>query len=294
MIIKPMLASTVEDVNSIKYPVLASRKLDGIRCLVLSGESLSRKFKPIPNLHIRSTLHRLLYDHKLCFDGELTVGDTFHSSSSGVMSESGTPDFVYSVFDVVHKHEDQFFEDRYALLVDIVQNRVKDPRVRVVKHELIKSADELSEYEAKCLAEGYEGVMIRAPQGHYKNGRSTLKEGLLLKVKQFSDFEAKIIGFEEKLHNANEATLDELGHTKRSSHKENMVPLDTLGSLILQSEDGTVFKCGTGFDDAKRKEIWSNRDSYMGKIAKIKSQEAGKKDKPRFPVYLGIRHPDDM
>jgi DNA ligase-1 len=73
-----------------------------------------------------------------------------------------------------------------------------------------------------------------------------------------------------------------------------MVPLDTLGALILESADGTIFKCGTGFDDAKRKEMWENKDKYLNKMAKIKSQEAGKKDKPRFPVFIGIRHPDDM
>jgi len=295
MITKPMLADTVEDVSSLLFPVLASPKLDGIRCLVLNKQVLSRKFKPIPNGYIRQFLEEIC-EYDLNFDGELTVGNTFHSSSSGVMSESGIPDFSYHIFDLIGNDLNEPFESRYHKASEFVR-RLGLPRIKIVEHKLIHSVDELLEYEAKSLSEGYEGVMVRKPSGRYKNGRSTLKEGLLGKVKQFTDFEAKIIGFEERLHNANEATLDELGHTKRSSHKENMVPMETLGSLILQSEDGVIFKCGTGFDDALRKQIWSNRDKYLGQIAKVKSQEAGKKDKPRFPVFqsfLGIRHPDDM
>jgi DNA ligase-1 len=105
-----------------------------------------------------------------------------------------------------------------------------------------------------------------------------------------------VIGFEEKLHNANEATVDELGHTKRSSHQDNMIPMDTLGSLMLRMADGTEFSCGCfkGFDDAWRKSTWDNRDKYLGKLAKIKSQPTGVKDKPRFPVFLGWRDPIDM
>jgi len=292
MITKPMLAETAEDIFSIEYPILASPKLDGIRCLVLNKRVLSRKFKPIPNGYIRQFLEEIC-EYDLNFDGELTVGNTFHSSSSGVMSESGVPDFSYHIFDLIGSDLNEPFESRHHKASEFVR-RLSLPRIKIVEHKLIHSVDELLEYEAKSLSEGYEGIMVRKPSGRYKNGRSTVREGLLLKVKQFSDFEAKIIGFEEKLHNANEAKIDELGHTKRSSHKENMVPLDTLGALILESEDGTIFKCGTGFDDAKRKEMWENKDKYLNKMAKIKSQEAGKKDKPRFPVFIGIRHPDDM
>lgn len=287
-----MLAETVDDLESIQLPVLASPKLDGIRCLVIDGQALSRKFKPIPNAHISRCLEHLCFGH-ISFDGELTVGDTFHSSSSGVMTVAGEPEFTYHVFDRIEEDLNEPFQDRYASLVDYV-NGLGSNVIKLVEHKLIHSAEELVAYETECIAKGYEGVMLRKPSGRYKNGRSSLKEGLLLKVKQFTDFEAKIIGFEEKLHNANEATLDELGHTKRSSHQENMVPMDTLGSLILQTEDGVVFKCGTGFDDTLRKEIWGNRDQYLGQLAKIKSQKAGEKDKPRFPVYLGIRPPDDM
>lgn len=35
---RPMLATACEDISAIKYPVLASLKLDGIRCVIKNAE----------------------------------------------------------------------------------------------------------------------------------------------------------------------------------------------------------------------------------------------------------------
>ena len=43
-----MLAGKVSDVNKLRYPVLASLKLDGVRAFVSDGVVYSRNFKPIP------------------------------------------------------------------------------------------------------------------------------------------------------------------------------------------------------------------------------------------------------
>ena len=74
------------------------------------------------------------------------------------------------------------------------------------------------------------------------------------------------VGFDERLHNANEATVDALGHTERSSHKENMIPMDTLGALVVESDKFGVFQIGTGFDDSLRKWIWENRSDVWGNL----------------------------
>ena len=42
---KPLLAETVEDISKLRYPLLASPKLDGIRCVKLNGKALTRKQK---------------------------------------------------------------------------------------------------------------------------------------------------------------------------------------------------------------------------------------------------------
>ena len=149
--------------------------------------------------------------------------------------------------------------------------------------------------EERYLADGYEGVMLRSLQGIYKFGRATKKEGALLKLKRFADSEATILGLIEQMHNTNESTINALGLKERSSHKANLVGKDTLGALSVRDvTTGVEFEIGTGFDDAERAKIWAHKDAYIGKLVKYKYFPSGSKDKPRFPVYQGIRDPRDM
>jgi len=284
-ILKPMLAVSVDDLSKITYPVLATPKLDGIRCLIVDGMAVSRKLKPIPNNFVRTYLEEHCLEG---WDGELVVeGKSFNEIQSLIMSEDGEPDFTYEVFDW---YSATTYEER---IQDLKRLDNDDKRVKFLFPKVIETIDQLLGYEVKCLDEGYEGVMLRAPQGLYKFGRSTLKQGWLLKLKRFKDAEAMVVGFVEKMHNGNEATVDELGHTKRSSHKANLIPAGTLGTLVVSTSD-YEFGIGTGFDDAMRKTIWDNRDAYLGKLVTFKYQEAGMLERPRFPVFKGFRSEDDV
>jgi DNA ligase-1 len=283
-----MLSATLEDTSSVRWPVLCSPKLDGIRCLMNGRTPMTRNGKPIPNKAIRDTLYGL---NLPAFDGELVVGspkakDCYRVTNSGVMSHDGEPDWVLWVFDLIG---DGPFEDRLAMAKKLV-SRVGHKRIRFVTHVLVKDEEQLLEYEKNHLLAGYEGVMGRSLGGTYKQGRSTLREGMLWKLKRFSDGEAKIVGFDEQMHNANEAKRNIFGRTERSSHKENMVPKGTLGALkVVDTESGVDFDIGTGFTDEERALIWANRDSWMGVTVKYKSMTVGVKDRPRHPVYLGLR-----
>jgi DNA ligase-1 len=155
--------------------------------------------------------------------------------------------------------------------------------------------DSLDKFEAKQLERGLEGVILRDPDGIYKCGRSSTNEGILLKLKRYEDSEATIIGVEELLSNQNDAKTNKLGHTERSSHKENMVPMGTMGALNVRDLKTKVeFSIGTGFDADTRADFWKDRKSVIGKIVKYKYFASGSKDKPRFPVFLGFRDKRDM
>jgi DNA ligase-1 len=93
---KPMLASPCEDLGTIRYPALATPKIDGIRCVMRDGRALSRSLKPIANRFVSATLAGLPP-----FDGELVVPGTFQDVTSGIMSTDGCPNFRYKVFDLV-------------------------------------------------------------------------------------------------------------------------------------------------------------------------------------------------
>ncbi len=291
MITKPMLAVAVADINALKFPVLVTPKLDGIRCLVADGKALSRKFKPIPNLHIRKTVERHCPNG---FDGELMVpGATFSETTSAVMSHDGEPKFEYHVFDFVQRGIAQPYCERVYGLREFVE--YPDGVVVPVMPKEVENVEQLLQYEAECLAQGYEGVMIRSTHGPYKCGRSTLREGYLLKLKRFEDSEAEIIGFEEKMRNDNELGVNELGYAKRSTFKTGLVPAGTLGALLARdAKTGVEFAIGTGLDDAIRSEIWASRERHMGRIFTYKFQPTGMKDKPRFPVFKGFRSADDI
>jgi DNA ligase-1 len=288
-----MLASAAEDLEQLDYRsrLMASPKLDGIRALVINGELVSRTFKPIPNRHIRELLSKPEFEG---FDGELTVGDTFQSSSSGVMSHDGTPDFTYHVFDSVDSDLKEVFYSRLKK----AQSRVMQlnlPYLKFVSHTMIEDQAHLLQYEAECIKLGYEGVMLRSSSSPYKCGRSSVKEGYLLKIKKFTDAEAVVIGYEELMSNQNAAEKDAFGKTKRSTKAEGMFPAGVLGALVVRDLATNIeFKVSTGMDADQRYKYWQQRDALMGKIVKYKSQEAGVLNLPRFPVFLGFRSPEDM
>lgn len=295
---KPMLAETVPPGHKLIFPLYASPKLDGIRALCDMGDVLSRSLKKIRNSHVQ----RVLQDVRLHgLDGELIVGDptapdAFRKTSSGVTSADGTPAFTYWVFDIWSTPETRFIDRNKALL-----ERAKDFHlngwgdIKVLPQIMLYSQAELDRYEVGLLNQGYEGVMVRSIDGLYKHGRSTLSQGYLLKVKRFLDAEMLITGFEPKLHNTNVQTRDERGYAKRSSHKENMIPLDTLGNILgTDVKTGAKMSVGSGFSDELRDHIWKNRKKYLKGYLTYKHFPLGSKDAPRFAVFKAFRDKSDM
>ena len=288
---KPMLAVKATEKQILAHlPLYASPKLDGIRCIIKGGVALSRSLKPIPNRYVQDFLSNR--PDLEGFDGELGVGDPtandfYRKTVSGVMSKDGTPDFTFYVFND-YTVGGAYVERHLPLL------QISTPHLAPWPSILMTTLSELYEYESAMLLLGYEGLILRRPDSPYKFGRSTAKEGYLLKLKRFTDAEAVVIGMVELQHNGNEATTSETGYTQRSSHKGNKTGLGTLGALICKDVESEVeFKIGTGFDAATRQKIWDGRPP-IGLIVKYKSFKIGVKDAPRHPVFLGWRSPADM
>lgn len=289
---KPMLACDHKP-ELLKFPYFASPKLDGVRAIVWDGKVYSRSKKLIPNAHVQRLFARKDYNG---LDGELIVGapnqpDTYRNTVSGVMSEDKMPDVTFNVFDHV-EHATQGWMHRYTIAKGIAC-RAGAPALTFLPHVLIADAETLDRYEAFCLDEGYEGVMLRSRDGLYKFGRATAREGTLLKVKRFADGEAEVLEVIEEMHNGNEATTSELGRTKRSSHKENKTGKGRMGALRVRDlVSGVEFNIGTGFTDSDKDWWWLK--GRPGVLVKYKSLLIGVKDKPRHPVYLGMRDARDM
>jgi DNA ligase-1 len=296
MSFKPLLASKANP-DTLQYPLLASAKLDGIRTLVSPnlGGVVSRNLKPLPNRFVRESIQMEASALNLQYlDGEVLAGSptdrlAFNNTASSVMSKSSDPvEFVYWVFDW-WTHPDIPFEERHNHLTSKLTGAVTK-HICLLPQRWINSRQELDRFEQDMVDAGFEGIMVRDPRGPYKFGRSTAKEGILLKIKRFDDLEAEIVGFDEQMHNANEATTNALGYTERSSRQDNKLPKGTLGAIIVKAPGyEETFRVGTGFDDAMRSLIWQDQDKYLGRRVTVVHQPAGAKDKPRFPVFKGFR-----
>jgi len=292
--------------SKLPWPLLGSPKIDGYRAII-QGRLLSRQLKAIRNERTQAHFG-VAWDWAQGADGEMTVGpphapDVFRKTSSGITSFDGEPLADFWVFDTFNeRHVHKPFEERHYAAGQVVK-RMKEEglRAKLVSHTLLKSPEELVKYERKCLEMGFEGVMVRDPAGPYKPGRATLIEGWLTKVKRFIDDEARIVGFREQMHNANELTTNERGYAKRSSHKANKHGKGTFGSFECLTRDGIPFNCGSGkgLTADERDRIWAilmrNPDEIVGrKWLKFSHFSIGAKEAPRFPKYIALLDEEDV
>lgn len=298
---KVMLAVNA-NLKKLEYPVHLSAKLDGIRCHIdeVDGKpvALTRANKPIPNKKLREFLSKpelVGLDGELIF-GSPTADDVFRATTHKVMTEDEDVDgIVFHVFDYCSELSVAYGYTKRLQLVEATVKRFNNPHIELLPTVAAKSEEELLAFENKCLEEGYEGVIIRANVGGgYKQGRSTVKEGYLLKLKRMEDSEAEVVGVEELMINNNVQERNELGYAKRSTAKDGLVHGGTLGSLRVRWND-VEFSIGSGFDAVTRNELWKIKDELIGCLVKFKYFPVGIKDGvPRFPIFLGIRDDSDM
>jgi DNA ligase-1 len=286
------------DEGLLRFPYYASPKVDGIRCLIIDGEARTRSMKRIPNFHVREWFQKNA-ELLAGLDGELVVGDpaakdVFGQTSSGIMAHGGVPAFTFLVFDVVDTTGRRPFTERWAEVQEREAAWPKGGVVMTLPQVAIEHIRDLHKIEDVLVDKGFEGVMLRHPAGRYKQGRATLLENSLLKVKRFRDAEAVVVGVEEQMHNTNPGIRNEIGRTKRSSARAGLVGKDTLGALVVKGSRGQPFagvrfSIGTGFDDAMRTALWAERDNLAGLTVKYRFLDVGTKDAPRHPVFTGFR-----
>lgn len=300
---KPMLAEDVVDFESLTYPLYGSFKVDGVRALMLDGGLTPRSLKQFPNRPMAEVFNRWSAQLAL-FDGELTLGvdpaapNLCRSTTSATSSLDGPTDLYWWVFDVAILGYS--FSDRLGMMKTRHKRLPTEARkrVRLLEQRLLRTPDEARKMEEEALALGYEGLVLKDPNGDYKCGRSTLKSQQFLRVKRFADAEVKILGFAERMKNNNEAKRNELGHQTRSSHKANKAGADTLGTIVGEvltgPFKGKTVEIGTGWDAATGAWIWANKARLIHEVGKFSYFPHGCKDLPRFPVWQGFRAKFDM
>ena len=290
-LIKPMLAMDWEKADVVfrgEWRFLISPKIDGIRCIVKDGVAYTRTGKIHKNKYIQKRIQEMPRGY--IFDGELMCGviekgKKFSGMTDGLTKIMGTPNFTFCIFDIISESP---HHKRYTKLVELEEEYMLPPYCDVVQKKRVYSLEDVRRETAIFLEQGYEGSMLNEMDATYKHGRAGKTNKELIKIKEFSDAEAEIIGFNELEHNLNELTTDELGHSKRSTSKIGKIKGGVLGSFELRTPEGIEFNCA-GFTDAEKLSFWNNRENLIGKWVKYKYFEIGADTKPRFPTFLSFR-----
>lgn len=287
---------------------IASPKIDGLRAYVYRGVVLSKTGKPIPNLYVQE-----LFSQCEGLDGELTIGpphkqhpddDVYKRSRGILMRKSNEPVQAYfNIFDRIDCPSDPA-ETRIHSLVEARDQLIasvdwtdRPGTMHLVPQVLVNGQEHFLQLEEWALSAGYEGLMLRGRDAGYKYGQATLRQGNLIKVKRFEDAEALILGVVERQTNTNEAYLDEVGYTRRSSAKDGKVGLGTLGAFLVRDvKTGVEFSIGTGkgLTDSVRRRLWQQRQDLPGRYVRYVYQGYGTDAAPRCPIWTGFRDALDL
>ena len=287
------------DPKHLRYPLYVFPKFNGFRGYIKDGIVYTASNKPFKNRAMQEAFGRPEYEG---LDGEFVVGDpsdgdnSLNRTSSVVTRVDGDiSDLQFFVFDHIGDL-DAPYRARFFSVYDRFEPIDTDTRDRVMVSPMVvaHSWEDVAALERGYVSQGWEGVITRDPEAPYKCGRSTAREAYMGKLKQFIDAEFEIIGFEERMHNTNEATVNERGLTQRSSAQAGKVGRGDLGALICRTKEGHTFNVGTGFNDAQRAELWAIRHELAGQLAKVKYHAVGSNTVPVLPVFLQIRPAEDM
>lgn len=210
-----MLANEYVPGMNVHWPLLIQDKLDGIRAMAqivdnasanASVKLFSRGNKFFQFLdHITNILIDLfkLLPIGTCLDGELYRHGWTFNQISGIVKRTVNPHndtllLEYHIFDIILPNPNQFINyiDRMQLVSQVLAKIDNQSVVKLVKFDTVNNQDEILYYHANAKAKGYEGVMLRNPNGYYIQKRCND----LLKYKQFIEEEVQIVGVDSEVN----------------------------------------------------------------------------------------------
>ena len=312
---KPQLANDA-DLDTVTYPCGVQPKIDGVRALNLEGTLTGRSLDPFTGFGITDYWSKPEFTG---LDGEMILGhdpassDRLCSLTTGAMTRfkdtSQMADLTWWVFDYLTPETiGKRYIDRYNELV-LKCLDLNHPRIKHVPMQIVQNRQELDKAIADYFEQGYEGTIIRNLTAAYKPGRPGKRVQELVRVKPWIDAEILVTGVTEGEENQNEAIVNTLGRTERSSAQDGKVPNGLIGSIqgTLLADvhdpftDRLLFAKGLPVTVSKgcltlaeAKHYFENQSEIVGHIVKFKSMSHGVKDLPRFAGYLSHRAKEDM
>jgi DNA ligase-1 len=272
----------------------ASRKLDGVRCLIIVDEkgkskSFSRAGKQFNTLSLIEKEIESLGCRNVVFDGEICVIDeNGNEDFQNVMKEISRKDHtiktgVYQIFDYityetftkgVGKTID--FASRIRTLQSIIDiSKYYSKYIDYVEHIPVTSFEEINKLKDVAAQKKWEGLMLRK-NDLYKGKRSND----ILKVKMFLDDEYIVNGI----------SFGPFRYIKEGKEIEE----DMLTAVNI-THKGNKVKVGSGFSIEQRQHYYRDPSDIIGKEITVQyfeeSQNQNGEFSLRFPV-IKVIHED--
>lgn len=279
-------------------------KKDGVRGEIKLGEVLGRSLKPIRSSYVQKMYGNFL-EMNLEFDvleGEfwgpgLTISEIVHFVNSKELSEAKQsskrgeyaenfpnrtfewlctwpPELKFYPFDMYYHGSNlpasarvsicyvlsEMYPKLFGWLPAYNMEYLESPALIMIPH--------LYQLYFWALENKHEGLVLMDKTATYKCGRVTQKEAIAFKMKDDNlEFDGKIIAVEESTVVIDGApkTTNELGRSVTSKLQEHRTPSGLAKGFIVDYEGHEFTVCLQGYSHTQLKEIWDNRDNYVGR-----------------------------
>ena len=280
---------TKKKVNLEKDVWYVSRKLDGVRCLIVVDEkgkakSYARSGKQFHTLSLVEKEIENLGIKNVVYDGEMCIVDKNGDENfQNVMKEIGRKDHVienglFQIFDFIPYRmfskgygETGLLSQRITALQNLLnQNSFK--HLSYLDQMPISSFEELDRLTQKATEKGWEGLMLRK-NTTYQGKRSND----ILKVKTFHDAEYTVV----------DTFFGPIRYIKEGVEVE-----EEMLSGVAINHKGNVVRVGSGFSIEQRQHFFKNAKDILGKEITVQyfeeSQNQNGEYSLRFPVIKVI------
>jgi DNA ligase-1 len=267
----PMLAlDYTKRGKDIAFPCYAQRKLDGVRCVAISGKGLFSRNGKAMSAHlsaIRAEIDSLPAGTIL--DGEL-YADKEHLGFQEIVGlakketlKAGDAEKIRHMYLCVYDCVMDGTNKERKKWLEALFTSHKFANLRLLPTAVCNSEEDAKYLHSKYVEEGYEGLILRNVKGAYKVGHRSKD---LQKYKEFLDEEFTIVGFKE------------------GDGVEK-------GCVLWRcaTAEGLEFDCRPRGSREERAELYRRGATYVGKPLTVRFQEWTDDKVPRFPVVITIR-----
>ncbi|KAG5476436.1 hypothetical protein LSCM1_04141 [Leishmania martiniquensis] len=303
-----------------KHLLLASPKIDGIRCMIGYNQKLkevqffSRGGILLECCHglVAQLLPLFEEDPTLMLDGELFAPECNFEQLNGLvrrLSKSSSPQIKeaqarlleYFAFDIMYSAQLSSrtapFDERYQLLKKLIPvcgaKRISNYVHDDTRKKVIRAKN--GSVATTANGEAVKIYHVPAAQVHPSEMEDVLNEacsqgfeGVMIRLPTLPYEHGKRSFGLLKYKQMHDAEFEIVGFIPGEGKFKN-----GLGAFVCQTKDGKRFNTPPKISYKRRIELWKQREEYLGKYLTVQYQELSSQNVPRFPVAKAVRGSKD-